>query len=95
MKPQHFILVQHRVEWFDQCGVASLPESSGILADEAWELIEVHSICHVPGSIVSTNVCTEVPIRPSKKDHVLLLCTGPGHLWVSMHALLKPYTAKI
>ena len=25
-----------------------------------------------------------------RKDHVLLLCTGPGHLWVSMHALLKP-----
>ena len=70
--------------------MASLPESSGILADEARELIEVHSICHVPGSIVSTNGCTEVPIRPSKKDHVLLLCTGPGHLWVSMHALLKP-----
>ena len=47
MKPQHFILVQHRVEWFDQCGVASLPESSGILADGAWELIEVYNICHV------------------------------------------------
>ena len=25
-----------------------------------------------------------------RKDHALLLCTGPGHLWVSMHALLKP-----
>ena len=64
--------------------MASLPESSGILADEAWELIEVHSICHVPGSIVSTNGCAEVPIRPSKKDHGLLPCTAPGHFWVSM-----------
>ena len=43
-----------------------------------------------PRSMVSTNGCTEVPIRPSKKDNVLLPCTGPGHLWVSMHALLKP-----
>ena len=27
--------------------MASLPESAGILADGAWELIEMYSICHV------------------------------------------------